>query len=232
MLYNPFVCPPGPSGQIHIPSSGPLSPTQHLQFIASNSFIRTPFSIVQTRPNVGLSHVSSLVTSLVGAKRAGPSSCVAVMPLSQTATDCDEDSNGIQSSDSDVESIPCIDPLAEIDSDGEDCLPEDLAVHLKPKYSSSEESRIIKDCPPLEHETDLEHNSLREDDDVGEHEHSLQLERELLSPPKKRRCSEWNSIGSPGSHSTCSVEGVLRVRSDLSVSPVIPPRAEDHVDVW
>lgn len=33
-----------------------------------------------------------------------------------------------------------------------------------------------------------------------------------------RALSNWNNLGSPGAHSTSSVEGVLRVRSDLNVS--------------
>ena len=229
MLYNPFVCQPGPSGQIVVPNSGPLSPTQCLQLIASNSFIRTPFSIVQTRPNLGLSQVSSLVQSPTEANSTDPSSCVAVVPLSQTPIDSDEDTNEVQSSDSDVESIACTDPLAENGLSEEDCLPEGLAVPPKPKHSASEEAAIVEDHLPTESESEMEKNSLSEDENVEDHEHGMPVDTEMLSPPKKRRCPDWNAIGSPGSHSTSSVEGILRVRSDLSVSSSIP---QDQEDVW
>ncbi|XP_034251294.1 zinc finger protein 184-like [Thrips palmi] len=214
MLFNHFMCPTDESST----ASNLLEAIRPLQLVNNGS--RPRFSIIQTRPQTPPQPSPQCLPRV----KSQPSSRIVFLPSSQTLQRQDE----IVSQEDATEAVRT--------SDTEQLVHRsETAIRLcdltKDEYHDGEGGRLIID-EEVE-SCSSSSNATQELQVITDHPSSsltgLQtpLEKEMLTPPKKRRCPEWNDLGSPGAHSTSSIEGVLRVRSDLSISPSPLPCISD-----
>jgi len=217
MVFNHFMCPTDENT-----ASSLLEAIRPLQLVSNSS--RTQFSIIHTQPQIAPQPGSQCPPQV----KCEPSSRIVFLPSSHTLQQQNETASQEDTteagriSDSELHmqigemaSELCVGKEAGYQGVGKnDCvqplMKEDENETPSSTVSPTQELQVITDC---------QSSSLNE--------LQTSLEKEMLTPPKKRRCPEWNDLGSPGAHSTSSVEGVLRVRSDLSVSASPHPYLSD-----
>lgn len=206
-LFNHFMCPTEEStiASNLLESPRPLQP--------GNITSRAQFSIIQSLPQ----HEPRCLPQI----KCEPSSRIVFLPSSQKLPQQDE----IFSQENTYETSS--DPELQVQ-------PEEISDRLieatDDVYQTTEENQHLiygDENSPCNRSATQELQVIIDRQPSSSNELQTSLERELLTPPKKRRLPEWNDLGSPGAHSTSSVEGVLRVRSDLSITASPHPYLSD-----
>lgn len=191
-----------------------LRPLQH-----TNNGSRTQYSIIQTQSQVPTQSEPQCLPQV----KCEPSSRIVFQPSSLSV----HQQNEIESEEDSTEIDRTLDPEPLIEREESESgfigttedsyLSTERNDRVDPLMNEEENASCdTASNPALELQVHIDRQSGSLD------ELQTPLEKELFTPPKKRRCPEWNELGSPGAHSTSSVEGVLRVRSDLSVASPHP----------
>lgn len=219
MVFNHFMCPTDEQAS----ASNLLEVIRPLQLVNNGS--RARFSIIQTQLQIPPEPEQQRLPQV----KCEPSSRIVFLPSSRTLQQ--EDKTVMQEDTTEDDSA--LDPelhiqTGEVDSklneaseDGYQAIEENDNHPSVNEDVDEDGSCNSTNNPTQELQVIIDRQS------TSFNEFQTPFEKELLTPPKKRRCSDWNELGSPGTHSTSSVEGVLRVRSDLSISASPHPYHSD-----